>query len=345
MAAIDVSLVLVTFRSRAVAAEAVASFRREAGACGLTAEIIAVDHSRDEDEVRSLRSLADAVIAQPNRGYAAGINRGAADARGRLLLVANPDIRFLDGSLAALTAALDAGWDVVGPRFELGALALPPADVQTPGAELRRWWASRSRAAADAYLVTESRRWRRAWQAQEPVAMPFLSGAALLFRREVLAEVGPWDEAYFLYYEESEWLLRARRRGFRAAFVPGARVAHFWGHAADPVTHAGFFATSRRRYFTTSFPVAGRLAARLEPRALGFPTEVLRDGSVDGGDVLWLVSPSPTGYPAAGWVGGSAPPADEIRAVVVQRGMTGPLTVAAVSVRTERLLGCWRWEG
>ncbi|HVZ36603.1 MAG TPA: glycosyltransferase family 2 protein, partial [Polyangiaceae bacterium] len=54
----------------------------------------------------------------------------------------------------------------------------------------------------------------------------WLSGASLLVRREVFERVGLFDEAFFLYYEETDLCLRARHAGFRCWYVPTSRVVH-----------------------------------------------------------------------------------------------------------------------
>lgn len=54
----------------------------------------------------------------------------------------------------------------------------------------------------------------------------FVTGCALLCRRAVLERAGLLDERFFMYYEETEWCVRARRAGFRIVHVPEARVLH-----------------------------------------------------------------------------------------------------------------------
>jgi len=212
-------------------------FRREAGAAGVEAEVVAVEQSEDPDEVRRVAdAVVDVLLERPNRGYAAGLNAGVAEAGGEVLLLANPDIRFFDGSVGALMAAVDEGFDVVGPRFVWdadGMVLLPPAEDPSPSAELgrglrRRWRWAWSRGLSRCLEET----WRE-WTAEETLAVNSLRGALLAAPRGVLDRFGPFDEGYFLYYEETEWLWRARRRGARLGLATGARVQHRWGHATQ----------------------------------------------------------------------------------------------------------------
>lgn len=340
----DISLVLVTFRSSVVAPDAVGSFRAEVARLGLHAEVVLVDHSEDAEELARLQQVKpDKLLVQPNRGYAAGVNAGLAHASGATLLVGNPDIRFTAGGVGALLDGLTAGWDVVGPQFVLGGLLFSPADVETPAEELQRWFASCSRVLWSRYFHRELQRWRRAWEARAPLAVPALSGALLAFRHEVAKKIGPWDEGYFLYFEETEWLRRVAADGMRLALVPPARVEHLWGHAADPVSCGGRFLASRSRFLVSEFGWRGRFVDRLRstrtplrPRA--FPKDL---ASLPHKDLLWLLSPTSLGLPAAGVQGPASVFAQSLRTVLAQRNARARYLVLAVEPATGRVEGVW----
>ena len=293
----DVSLVLVAHRSSSLLPAAAAAFRREAGAAGLGAEVVVVEQSEDAGEAgRAAACAPDRLLVLPNRGYAAGVNAGCAAARGSLLLPANPDVELAPGALAALLAPLAQGWDVAGPQFALAGVLFPPADPQTPRAELARRRAAPGRRWR-AHLRRELARWRRAWEATAPVAQPALSGALLAFRRELLARVGPWDEGFFLYFEETDWLRRAARGGARLALAPAARAAHRWGHSAAPGRWGDRFAASRRRYFGRHFPLLGPAVLRVPEPA---PPPPAAPGERPVGEGWrWLLGPARHGFPAA----------------------------------------------
>ena len=54
----------------------------------------------------------------------------------------------------------------------------------------------------------------------------YISGACLLIKREVIEKIGLISEDYFLYYEDGDWCLRARREGYQCLFVPSAKIYH-----------------------------------------------------------------------------------------------------------------------
>jgi GT2 family glycosyltransferase len=344
---VDVSLVLVAHRSSEVARAAVESFRRESVRLGVTFEVVIVDQSEDAGEATQLGSLEpEKLLVLPNRGYAAGINRGVAASTGVTVVAGNPDVVLGEGSLAALLDAIGAGWHIVGPQFVLAGFLFPPADLQTPGEELLRWLASRSRALWHCYFRRELRRWRQVWEAKAPVPLRTLSGALLAFRRETFNSVGAWDEGFFLYFEETEWLARAAAARMRVGLVPGARVEHLWGHAADPETHGAHSRASRTRFLAGRFGWVGRLASglritRTPLRPLPFAAAT---GALPGGRKLWLLSPTPLGFPAAGLLGTAADLERALQGVATARGVRGRFVILAVDAFGARLAGAWAWE-
>ncbi len=105
----------------------------------------------------------------------------------------------------------------------------------------------------------------------EPSQVDWLCGAALLIRREVFEKIGLMDEEYFLYYEETDFLLAAARAGFQSWHYPAARVRHLAGQSTG-VTSAentrrrrlpAYWYESRRRFFMKNFGVGYATAADL----------------------------------------------------------------------------------
>jgi N-acetylglucosaminyl-diphospho-decaprenol L-rhamnosyltransferase len=89
-----------------------------------------------------------------------------------------------------------------------------------------------------------------------PGPIDWLSGASLLVRREVFETAGLFDETFFLYYEETDLCLRARRAGFRCWYVPSSRVVHLEGQStgvtdtrAAPKRLPRYWFESRQHYF------------------------------------------------------------------------------------------------
>jgi len=344
-----VSLIAVCHHSSQVLSGCVGSFRREAAVAGLVPEVVVVEHSEDDREAVAVEASApDTVIRRPNRGYAAGLNTGAGAATGDVLFLANPDIEFLSGSVAALVDAATAGTGVVGPTLlwdRDGEVFLPIPDDPSPRAELRRTLDRRWPSVRALERIAEQS-WR-VWTAGKPCRVPSLRGPLLALGRDTASRLGPLDEGYFLYYEETEWLWRARRAGVELRVAPQSRVVHRWGHSTRTNSDSGAVEErSRTRFFERNYPkpyraLLGRLAPRTEARGLDFP-EVSgpEETSVTEADI-WLASHVKSMQPSIGGIGSSRIPS----AIKEIEGVDRWYAVVARRVNSRwRLQGRWMWQ-
>jgi GT2 family glycosyltransferase len=348
---VKVSLIVVCHHSSSVMPQCVNSFRRVARQAGAEVEVVAVEQSEDADEVEAVAELAvDRSIVRPNRGYAAGLNAGIEAATGDVFVLANPDLMFLDNSLDRMLGALDAGFDVVGPQFFWdtdGSFLLPAAEDPTPRAELRRTLRRRWPRAWSRGLAGWLEEIWRVWAATGAVEVPSLRGALLVAPRAALESFGRFDEGYFLYYEETEWLWRARRDGARLALAADAGVVHRWGHSTARRSDRGAVEeASRQRFFRRNYGAPWRLLLELcaagqqlagEPALkVGSPEEV-PETAAD----LWLLSPFPHLLPSGGAVRRNALP--DCVSDLAGHGRWFALAAARRAGRW-RTVGSWSWD-
>ncbi len=184
--------------------------------------IVLVDNqSQPEERAALLRRYGDDPDVQccfldDNRGYAGGINAGltaALDRQADLVAVVTQDVTFTRGALAAMVdAAAAPRVGVVGPQVvDAGG----PRRVQSVGERVR------------VPLLCVPRTWLRyRRQRRAPYAVGGVLGCALLLTRRCLQVVGGFDETFFAYYEEVDFCLRARQRGFLIVCAPQAVVTH-----------------------------------------------------------------------------------------------------------------------
>lgn len=162
-----------------------------------------------------------ALNAGENLGYAGGINLclEAAGIGFSAAWILNPDTEPEPGALAAMLRRLERG-DVDG----VGSMVISTdGRVQSYGGRWRSWLAVGGSIGLRA----------RADDPVDPAAIEaqqaYLSGASMLVSRRFIEVNGPMRADYFLYVEEVEWCLRARRRGLRLGFAPDAVVRHHQG--------------------------------------------------------------------------------------------------------------------
>jgi GT2 family glycosyltransferase len=189
----------------------------------VTLSVVVVDNASTDATVGRLQSSGLPVtILQTgaNLGYAGGNNVGIAhalQAGAEYVFVLNDDTEVAPDLLAALVMALEAD-----PR----AAASAPTIVHEKPTDLI-WWAggtfrvARGLALHDGYGALAEER-----PAGTPRAVDSLCGCGILFRRSALEALGDFRADYFMYGEDVEWSLRARRAGWRLLHVPQARMVH-----------------------------------------------------------------------------------------------------------------------
>lgn len=312
------AVVIVHYRTPELLGPACEALYADSAAAGVELEGVVVDNgSRPED--RAVLAALPFRCLEPGRnlGYAGGVNLGLRQTDPELAVVMNPDVLVLPGCLAALIATLENGATAAGPRFYWDhgkRFLLPPTEPVSRRAELLRLAAARG----GRWAALGRRRWRhharRHWLAEAPFRSYDLSGALLAIRRSAWQRVGPFDEGYRLYFEETDWLQRLRRSGDEARFVPAAEAVHLYAQSVPRQGRAAaWFLESNRRFrrrvfggsFTAFLELLGRISS---PRDA--PSETSSPPPAAASPAAWLeVSPSPIGYPAAGRRLQTSPPA------------------------------------
>lgn len=200
------------------------------------------------------------VIANPeNSGFARGNNIALREAFGAddkpdLVYLLNPDAYVRPGALKSLVAFL-----ATHPKAGLAGSRLEHPDG-SPQISAFRFFsaASEFESAARTGVISRLLSARRVAppQTDETRAVEWVCGASTLIRRAVLDAVGLFDEAYFLYYEETDFMLQAARRGFETWYVPESRVVHLVGRSTGVIdgkaaskAPPGYWFESRAHYF------------------------------------------------------------------------------------------------
>lgn len=207
----------------------------------------------DNSSLPEIRAVCEALGARyldpgRNGGFAAGVNHALAD---RLLpggdvLLVNPDAVVGLEDVREMQRALGAD-----PRLA----SVGPVQVDGEGRSARVAWP----------FPSPGRTWLEAvGLGGMSGRADFVIGSVLLLRGEALAQVGAFDERFFLYAEETDWAYRAARLGWRHAVVPSARAVHLGGaSSSDPARRDACFHASQERYLRKHYGSVGWQAARV----------------------------------------------------------------------------------
>jgi GT2 family glycosyltransferase len=319
----SLAIVLVHFHAPAAVRAALAALDRDLEHGGIAAEWCVVDNGSTDDERAELAGLGRRVVAgRGNHGFAAGVNQGFASTAASHVLVLNPDVEVLPGCARALLDELGRGTAAAAPRLwwdHERRYLLPPGEERSRGWEILTLLARRFAGPA----ARARRRWRRDarrhWEARESLRSTRLSGAALAIARDAWARVGPFDETYRLYFEETDWLLRLEAAGLASRQAAGAEAVHAFAHSTkgEPRAREWFEQSARlfreRRYGRWFARLHDRLARALAPSSGTAASSATQPASawdqaslsnrlgVAADATLWLeLSPNREGFPAAG---------------------------------------------
>lgn len=188
---------------------------------GSADEIAAWIAQRGDARVELVRSVT-------NSGFSGGHNQALARApEAEFYLILNSDALlrpgFFDPVLSAARAAPRAG--IFAPQLEG-----EDGRVQHSCFRFHGIASEMMRGAATGPVSRLLKRHEVALELPpDPGQIEWVSFACVLLRGEMVREIGPMDAGYFLYFEDSEYCLRARRAGWQAVYVPAARAVHLRG--------------------------------------------------------------------------------------------------------------------
>lgn len=269
MSDIDVTVAIVTYKSADMTIDCLHSIEAERRTPGIFIRAIVVDNaSKDAPaiaramETNGWSSWVTLLEAPSNGGFAYGNNRAIQraydDGPPAYLHMLNPDTLVRQGAIGTLVHFLEAHPDVgiAGSGFENLDGSPWPIAFRFPSilSELEN--------GLQFGLATRLLgRWVAATRMDSvPQPIDWVPGASMMIRRAVIDTIGGLDENYFLYFEETDFCLRAKKTGFSTWYVPGSRVMHIAGQSTKvternkaPKRLPAYWFESRRRYFAVNY--------------------------------------------------------------------------------------------
>ncbi len=230
----DLSVVIVNYNVRQFLENALGSIQRAME--GLQGEIFVVDNASDDGSVEMVRDAFPDVCLIENKeniGFARANNLALTRARGRFLLLINPDTVVQEDTFRVMIRFFDehpdaglAGCKILNPN---GSIQLPcRRSFPTP-------WVAFTKVFGLAALFPGSRLFGRYnltyLSPDETYPVDAVSGSFMMLRREVYETIGGLDEGFFMYGEDLDWCYRVQQSGKKVYYVHSTKIIHFKGES------------------------------------------------------------------------------------------------------------------
>lgn len=228
-----VAAVIVTYNSADILGDCLRSLAEQNPP---PAAVIVADNASRDDTLAIAKNIPELPVRivelGRNAGYAAAVNAGIEALTPACLdavLILNPDCRVRPGALAALVSAQrQSGIGIVVPRLVNFDGTLQPSLRRRPTVgralvEALLPGGIAGRLGPLAELITDPKVYERSGETA------WATGAAMLLSVSALLDIGPWDESFLLYSEETEYCLRAADKGWRTWYESTAVFEHIGG--------------------------------------------------------------------------------------------------------------------
>lgn len=231
-APIDVSILIVSYNTRALTLAAIDSVVAQTQ--GLTYEIIVVDNASTDgsaDAIAKHAAKPHLIALSENIGFGRANNLASETARGYYILLLNPDTEILDNAIGKLVAFAQNRRRAMiwGGRTIFADGSLNPSSCwgrMTVWNMFCRLSALSNIFPASEFFNGES---YGAWPRDRERQVDIVSGCFLLIPRSIWLALGGFDPLYFMYGEEADLCLRARRLGANPLLTPEATIVHHGG--------------------------------------------------------------------------------------------------------------------
>ena len=204
-------------------------------------EVIVVDNNSSDNSAGKARVIFPQVAFiqnDRNLGFAKANNLGIKKSKGRSVLLLNPDTVIMQDALQKMVEFMNSSPDIgiIGAK-----LLNPNGSIQLSCRSFPSWInAIHNRYSPVTRLFPKNKYAARYlhtdWTHDEPRQVDWLSGACLMIKREVLEQIGLFDEDFFMYCEDIDICYRSKQAGWKNFYYPHAKVIHYIGRGKKKVS-------------------------------------------------------------------------------------------------------------
>lgn len=231
----DVSIIIVNWNTKELLKNCIGSIYEQPN--NVQFEIIVVDNASSDGSAMMVKAKFPQVFLienTENKGFATANNQGMAIAKGRYVLLLNSDTVVLDGAIAKTVTFADDHPEaaVIGCRVLNSDGTLQPTCFMFPSVLNMLLSASYlyKLLPHSPFFGRERMIW---WDRDSVREVDVVTGCFMLARREAIEQVGPMDERFFVYSEETDWCCyRFKQAGWKVLFAPDAEIIHLGGQSS-----------------------------------------------------------------------------------------------------------------
>lgn len=256
----EISVIIVNYNVKAYLANCIESVLSSKG--DIHYEIIVIDNASVDGSAEYIKQLypnVSIIINQRNVGFGKANNQGFKMAKGKYVLALNPDTVIHEDTLVTLYEFMESD-----PSIGISTCKILNADgsfsldtmrnIPTPISALLRVFGLENKIGSGkhAYFLKNL-------DTSQVQDIPIISGAFMFLRADLLEKLGGFDERFFMYFEDTDLCLRARKEGYRIVFHPETSVVHYRGESTrkHKIDHHLIFNTSLyqfyKKHYTTGY--------------------------------------------------------------------------------------------
>lgn len=240
---LQVSFITICYNGLVDTCELIESLRKYVHS--VSYEIIVVDNASRENEAAKIKEkypFVTTLRSDTNRGFSGGNNLGIKVADGQYIFLINNDTYVESDGFHNLIERLESGKNIgaVSPKIRF---AFPPQNIQFAGFTPLSSVTIRNEVVGFGHPDDGS--------FDTAHTTPYLHGAALMVKREVIEKVGLMPEIYFLYYEEVDWCTRMTDAGYELWYDPRCTVFHKESQSTGQLSKLRTYYMTRNRLLYT----------------------------------------------------------------------------------------------
>lgn len=230
---LDLSIIIVHYKSIDKTRNCLDAIKRSK-TDDLRYEIFVVDNDSRDEISRVLEEKhpdVRLIVSDVNLGMGKGNNLGIKEAQGKYVLILNPDTELEEAAIQEMIRHMEADGNVgmIGPRLYYPDGQIQQSYYKYPNILMpimrRTFLGKIFRRYIENYLMLNL-------NPTDPTEVDWLMGSVLMTQKEILDEVGAFDDRFFMYFEDTDLCRRIKRSGRKVVYHPKATAIHHHARAS-----------------------------------------------------------------------------------------------------------------